>query len=81
MPFKIEKTSIEGVIVVKPDVFEDERGFFMEVFRKDLFEQFGLPGDFVQLDQSASVKNVVRGLHFQWASSRLIRRAMRQVCV
>ena len=66
MPFKIEKTPIEGVIVVKPDVFEDERGFFMEVFRKDLFEQLGLPGDFVQLNQSASVKNVVRGLHFQW---------------
>ena len=67
MQVKIEKTPIEGVIVVKPDVFEDERGFFMEVFRKDQFEEVGLPGNFVQLNHSASAKNVVRGLHFQWA--------------
>lgn len=66
MPFKIEKAPIEGVVLVRPEVFEDERGFFMEVFRKDHFEEFGLPGDFVQLNHSASVKNVVRGLHFQW---------------
>ena len=66
MPFSIEKASPDGVIVVKPSVFQDERGFFMEVFRKDLFEQLGLPGDFVQLNHSASARNVVRGLHFQW---------------
>ncbi len=67
MQVKIDKAPIEGVIVVKPDVFEDERGFFMEVFRKDQFEEVGLPGNFVQLNHSASAKNVVRGLHFQWA--------------
>ena len=66
MPFNLEKVSPDGVIVVRPEVFEDERGFFMEVFRRDLFEQLGLPGDFVQLNHSASAKNVVRGLHFQW---------------
>ena len=67
MQVTIEKAPLDGVIVVKPEVFEDQRGFFMEVFRKDQFEQIGLPGNFVQLNHSASCKNVVRGLHFQWA--------------
>ncbi len=67
MQIEIEKTPIEGVVVVKAEVFEDERGFFMEVFRKDRFEQLGLPTEFVQLNHSASRKGVVRGLHFQWA--------------
>ena len=66
MPFKVEKAPLEGVVVVRADVFPDQRGYFMEVFRKDLFEQLGLPGDFVQLNHSASTKGVVRGLHFQW---------------
>jgi len=66
MQVTIEKSPIDGVVVVRPEVFEDERGFFMEVYRKDQFEQLGLPGDFVQLNHSASRKNVVRGLHFQW---------------
>jgi len=67
MQITIEKTPIERVVVVRSEVFEDDRGFFMEVFRKDLFEQLGLPTDFVQLNHSASRKDVVRGLHFQWA--------------
>jgi len=67
MQIKIEKTVIKDLIVVRPEVFEDERGFFTEVYRKDQFEQLGLPGNFVQLNHSASVKDVVRGLHFQWA--------------
>jgi len=63
---EIEKTAIEGVIVVKPEVFEDQRGFFLEAYRQDQFQELGLPGNFVQLNHSGSVKNVVRGLHFQW---------------
>jgi len=66
MKITIEKTPIDGCVVVKSEVFEDDRGFFMEVFRKDQFEQHGLPTEFVQLNHSASRKNVVRGLHFQW---------------
>jgi len=66
MQIAIDKTPIEDLVVVKSEVFEDERGFFMEVFRKDQFEQNGLPTDFVQLNHSASRKDVVRGLHFQW---------------
>ena len=66
MEISIKKTEIDGVIIVKPEVFQDERGFFTEVFRKDQFNDMGLPGDFVQLNHSGSVKNVTRGLHFQW---------------
>jgi len=66
MKIMIEKTPIDGCVVVKSEVFEDDRGFFMEVFRKDQFEELGLPTDFVQLNHSASRKDVVRGLHFQW---------------
>jgi len=49
-----------------PEVFEDERGFFMETYRADQFKAWGLPTDFVQDNQSYSRKGVVRGLHFQW---------------
>ena len=66
MKIKIEKTLINDLVVVKPDVFYDDRGFFFEVFRQDQFDILGLPTQFVQLNHSRSIKNVVRGLHFQW---------------
>jgi dTDP-4-dehydrorhamnose 3,5-epimerase len=49
-----------------PEVFEDERGFFMEIFRTDQFKELGLPHEFVQDNHSRSEKGVLRGLHFQW---------------
>ena len=52
--------------MIVPEVFEDDRGFFMEVFRADQFKQLGLPHEFVQENHSRTAKNVVRGLHFQW---------------
>ena len=66
MDVRIENTSLEDVVLVIPEVFEDDRGFFTEVYRRDLFERLGLPGAFVQLNHSGSVRNVIRGLHFQW---------------
>lgn len=63
---KIEKTEIEGVYVITPTFFEDDRGFFMEVYKKDQFKEAGLAMEFVQDNHSKSAKNVVRGLHFQW---------------
>ena len=66
MQIEIQKTTIQDLIIVKPEVFEDERGFFSEVYRKDQFKKLGLPHDFVQLNHSRSEKNVLRGLHFQW---------------
>jgi dTDP-4-dehydrorhamnose 3,5-epimerase len=59
-------TPIEGVLVVENEAFQDERGFFVEIYRKDLFRRVGLPDTFVQLNRSRSRRNVLRGLHFQW---------------
>jgi dTDP-4-dehydrorhamnose 3,5-epimerase len=66
MPFKIESQHLKDVIVLLPGVFEDSRGFFMETFREDQFRELGLPTHFSQDNHSRSVKNTVRGLHFQW---------------
>ena len=66
MEIKIESTHLGEIIVLAPEVFEDERGFFMETFRVDQSEALGLPINFVQDNHSRSVKGVIRGLHFQW---------------
>jgi dTDP-4-dehydrorhamnose 3,5-epimerase len=66
MQIRIENTAIDAVKIIVPEVFRDERGYFSEAYRLDQFEELGLPGRFVQLNQSGSVKNVLRGLHFQW---------------
>lgn len=66
MNVSIETTEISGVVVVGHEVVADERGFFLEVFRQDEFASHGLPTNFVQMNQSKSSRNVVRGLHFQW---------------
>lgn len=66
MQVKIESEHLDGIKVVVPEVFEDERGFFMEVFRQDQFKELGLPHNFVQDNHSRSQKGVLRGLHFQW---------------
>jgi dTDP-4-dehydrorhamnose 3,5-epimerase len=64
--FTIESRFLGEGIVLVPRVFEDARGFFMEVFRADQFETMGLPTTFVQDNHSRSKKGVLRGLHFQW---------------
>ena len=61
-----KNTKINDVKIIVPEIFKDDRGFFMEVYRKDQFEEFGLYLEFVQDNHSGSVKNVLRGLHFQW---------------
>lgn len=66
MQLNVESRHIGEVAVVVPEVFEDDRGFFMETYRKDQFSEIGLPSEFVQDNHSRSAKNVVRGLHFQW---------------
>ncbi|MHA1821500.1 MAG: dTDP-4-dehydrorhamnose 3,5-epimerase [Promethearchaeota archaeon] len=58
-------TKLEGVYIVKPKVFRDERGFFFESFSKKKFYELGLSCEFVQDNHSKSVKNTIRGLHFQ----------------
>lgn len=66
MQIRIESEHLNGLVVLVPEVFEDERGFFMEAFRTDQFKQLGLPHEFVQDNHSRSQKGVLRGLHFQW---------------
>ena len=66
MDIKIEKTSIDDVVIVSHSTFEDDRGFFMEVFHKDIFAKAGLHINVVQQNHSRSTKNVLRGLHYQW---------------
>jgi dTDP-4-dehydrorhamnose 3,5-epimerase len=66
MQIRIESRHLDDVAVVASEVFEDERGFFMEVFRADQYKALGLPTEFVQDNHSRSKQGVVRGLHFQW---------------
>ena len=66
MDFQIESIHLGEVIVVAPPVFQDARGFFSESFRADKFGDLGLPTEFVQDNHSGSVRNVLRGLHFQY---------------
>jgi dTDP-4-dehydrorhamnose 3,5-epimerase len=61
----IKETNIEGLLVIEPNVFEDERGYFMETYNKEVFKKVGISDLFVQDNQSLSQKNVLRGLHFQ----------------
>lgn len=76
MPFEFQRTKIPDVILIKPRVFEDERGFFMENYKKSDFKKAGIDVDFVQSNHSKSTKGVIRGLHFQkepYAQSKLVR--------
>jgi dTDP-4-dehydrorhamnose 3,5-epimerase len=57
---------IPDVLLISHEAFEDDRGYFMEVYRQDEFRLAGLPETFVQLNESRSARNVIRGLHFQW---------------
>lgn len=63
--FEFIKTDIEGLAVIKPTVFGDSRGFFMETYHKEEFERAGITAEFVQDNHSKSTKGVLRGLHFQ----------------
>lgn len=63
--FKKIETSIEGVYVIEPTVFGDNRGYFMETYSREEFAKLGLNYNFVQDNQSKSKKGVLRGLHFQ----------------
>jgi len=73
---QIEPTSIPDVLIIKPDVFRDERGYFMESFHSAKFSESGIENRFVQDNESMSQKGVLRGLHFQrdpWAQGKLVR--------
>ena len=76
MPFEFEKTSIKDVILVKPKVFGDNRGFFMETYKKSDFINNGIDVEFNQDNQSKSTAHVLRGLHYQaspYSQAKLVR--------
>ena len=71
----VEKTPIEGLLVITPTVFGDNRGYFMETYNISDFKEAGIDCEFVQDNQSASKKGVIRGLHFQinYPQDKLVR--------
>ena len=72
---KVTDCDIEGLHIIEPAVFPDERGYFMETYNQRDFEEAGLGMTFVQDNQSMSVKGVLRGLHFQkqYPQGKLVR--------
>ena len=73
---KITNTNIEGLVVIEPKVFLDDRGYFFESWNSQSFKNLGINETFVQDNQSLSSKGVLRGLHFQnppYAQSKLVR--------
>ena len=72
---KVTTCDIEGLYVIEPTVFKDERGYFMETYNQNDFKEAGLDMTFVQDNQSMSVKGVLRGLHFQkqYPQGKLVR--------
>ena len=65
MNFKFSYTPIEGLVVIEPTVYGDDRGYFMECFRESDYAEAGIPTRFVQENESMSARAVLRGLHFQ----------------
>ena len=77
MPFEFKRLEIPDVILIEPKVFEDERGFFMETYKKEDFdEKVGIKGEFIQDNHSKSEYGVLRGLHYQkepYAQAKIVR--------
>ena len=73
---KIINTAIEGVYIIEPQVFEDNRGYFFESYNKQKMDEAGLKYDFIQDNQSMSKYGTIRGIHFQkgdFAQAKLVR--------
>lgn len=78
---KISRTTIPEVMLVEPQVFGDERGFFMETYHKLKFEAGGIRVDFVQDNHSGSSQGILRGLHYQirQAQGKLVRAVVGEI--
>jgi dTDP-4-dehydrorhamnose 3,5-epimerase len=72
-------TRLDGPLVVKPAVHGDERGFFMETYRRSLYTELGIGEEFVQDNHSRSRRGVVRGMHFQPGQAKLVRCARGEI--
>jgi dTDP-4-dehydrorhamnose 3,5-epimerase len=82
MPFRFTRTAIPEAVVIDPRVFADERGFFLEAYKRSEFAAAGITETFVQTNRSRSAQGILRGLHYQknpmaqaklvWASSGVV---------
>jgi dTDP-4-dehydrorhamnose 3,5-epimerase len=62
---KVIRTELQGLLIIEPEIFKDQRGFFLETYQQTRFYESGIPHRFVQDNLSFSVKGTLRGLHFQ----------------
>ncbi|HCL02752.1 MAG TPA: dTDP-4-dehydrorhamnose 3,5-epimerase [Lachnoclostridium phytofermentans] len=71
----VTECGIDGLLVIKPTIFKDNRGYFIETYHKEAYEAVGITAEFVQDNQSMSTKGVLRGLHFQinYPQAKLVR--------
>jgi dTDP-4-dehydrorhamnose 3,5-epimerase len=69
------ESKLDGLVVIEPDVFDDDRGFLVETYRNDLWHELGIEIEFVQHNHSRSDRNTLRGIHFQTApgQAKLVR--------
>ncbi len=74
-------TSLPGVLILEPRVFSDERGFFLESYNRQVMADLGIVGQFVQDNHSCSIRNVLRGLHYQIKrpQGKLVRAAIGEI--
>jgi len=73
---KVIKTNIDGLAIIQPDIFYDERGYFFETFNERKYRDAGINAIFVQDNESKSKRNTIRGLHYQvgkYAQGKLVR--------
>ena len=66
MKITIQSIHLDGVVVLRPHIHRDDRGWFVEAYRADHLRELGLPDQFTQDNHSRSSRGVIRGLHFQW---------------
>jgi dTDP-4-dehydrorhamnose 3,5-epimerase len=81
MPFRVLDTRLDGPLLLEPKAFADDRGFFMETYRRSDYSDVGIPEEFVQDNHSRSARGVVRGMHFQVGRgvSKLVRCARGEI--
>jgi len=65
MPFEFEELGLPGVLLIRPKIFRDDRGYFLETYKKEDLARAGIEGEFVQDNCSRSAYGVLRGMHFQ----------------
>lgn len=73
---ELKKTGLDGLFIIKPDVYNDDRGYFYESWQQERYEKLGIKNQFVQDNEAKSVYGVIRGLHYQInpnAQAKLVR--------